>query len=99
MSSKATVKMKQKKEAQRLAALRKANQFTEEIDEPAIFEGMVTDVELDKVEEPIVEETVNETYTEDELNSMLKTDLINLAESLDLDSSGTKTELIKRILE
>lgn len=94
MSSKATVKLKQKKEAQRLAALRKKETTKEE---PAVFEGTVTNVNVDDSDE-IVEEYVEESYTEEDLNNMLKADLMALAESLDLDSTGTKSEIIERIL-
>jgi len=54
------------------------------------------------VEEKVVVETVVEPVapknSEEELKSLNKSELIALAEQLNLDTTGTKAELISRIL-
>lgn len=62
------------------------------------------------VSEPVVEEVVEGTvsgiavieeggdYTEETLNEKLKSELISIAEDLEIETSGTKSELIERIL-
>ena len=58
--------------------------------EPEVVEvesGTVTDV------------NVLDGYTEEELSSKLKNELIEIAEELGLDITGTKAELIEKILE
>ena len=51
---------------------------------PEINSGVVTNVVI---------------FTEEELKNKLKSELVEIAEELDLDASGTKAELIEKILE
>lgn len=60
--------------------------------EPEVVEvesGTVTDIDVVDADE----------YTEEELSSKLKNELIEIAEELGLDITGTKAELIEKILE
>jgi len=45
-----------------------------------------------------VENVVGEGFTKEELDVKLKSELVTIAESLGLDSTGTKTEIINRLL-
>ena len=96
----AAKRMKEKK-ARQLAALLKAKGGVEEpvveekVDEVVeVDAGTVTSVDV--VDEPV--DAPTDEYTEDELNAMLKSELVDIAEELGLDEDGTKAELIERIL-
>ena len=84
----AAKRMKEKK-AKQLEDIMKAKGVVEVV-EDVVVAGVVTDVTVDDDDGE---------YTEDELNGLLKSDLIEIAESFDLDTDGTKAELIERILE
>jgi len=81
----AAKRMKEKK--QRMLEARKAAKLGLIVEAPVktIESGTVTDV--------------NVVNMESELKGMSKSKLIDLAENLELDSSGTKAELIEKILE
>jgi len=91
----AAKRMKEKKAAQLAEAIKSKKlklalgEVVEEVISAPVV-GVVTDVVVDDVDDG--------EYTEDELNDMLKADLIELAESLGLDTDGKREVLIDRIL-
>ena len=66
---------------------------SEEVEEPEAEE------EAEEVEEPEEEEAeeTSSVPSKSELNKMKKAELVDLAKSMDLPSSGTKADLIGRI--
>ncbi len=84
----AAKRMKEKK-AKQLEEIMKAKGVVEVV-EDVVVAGVVTDVTVDY--------ELSDEYTEDELNDMLKSDLIEITESSNLDTNGTKADLIERIL-
>lgn len=76
---------------------------------PLLAEEGVTIEKVEKVEPVVVEETTEETVEEsvvdttvaeesEDIYELKKAELIELAESLNLDTEGTKAEIIDRIL-
>ena len=69
--------------------------------EEAVEEEAVAEVEEEATEEATeeeaAEEEVTETPSESQLKKMKKAELIDVADSMGLDTSGTKADLIDRI--
>lgn len=55
--------------------------------------------DLDSQVDETVDEVLTKKYTEDELNSLYKPDVVNIAEKRGLNLEGNKAELIAKILE
>lgn len=53
----------------------------------------------DQTTSEVTDEVLTKKYTEDELNSLYKPDVVTIAEKRGLDVDGNKAELITRILE
>lgn len=67
--------------------------------------GLLEEEEAPKVEEKeeiiepeVIEPDDDDVFTREELEAMSKAELVELAKSLELDSSGTKADIIDRIL-
>jgi hypothetical protein len=61
-------------------------EYVEPMEESEISGGVVTNIEV-------------VMFTEEELTSKYKSELVEIAEELGLDTAGTKAELIEKILE
>lgn len=85
----AAKRMKEKKAKQLEEILKAKSGVVEYVVDDAPVAGVVTDVTVDE----------DGDYTEEDLKDMFKSDLIELAESLYLDTDGTKAELVERILD
>ena len=85
----AAKRMKEKKARRRAALLKAKSKSSVEDVTTVVDDGVVTNVDV-----------VNATeYSESELNGKLKSELIDIAEELGIDSTGTKAELVEKILE
>lgn len=92
MSSKATVKMKEKKKRQLEELIQRKNAASISEEEPVVEDldsGIVTNVDIIQNFDEL---------TEEDLKKMLKSELIEIAEALELNTSGSRNELIERIL-
>lgn len=66
--------------------------------EPEIEPEVEPEVELELELEPEIESDVEMDYSEEKLQILTKADLIQIAEKMNIDTSGKKSEIINRIL-
>ena len=86
----AAKRMKEKKEKMRLS-----KQGISDVK----FTGVVTGVEVLDAELDNDFDNEDVSYDAESLEAMKKSDLVELAEELELDTTGTKAEIIERLLD
>ena len=69
----------------------------EPVEEEAVEEEAVEEEAPEEAEDALAEEDVKEAPSEAELKKMKKAELVEVADSMGLDTSGTKADLIERI--